>query len=224
LFGYIDGGAELYLEYGFSEAFVTEISLDNARYRTEIFRMTGPEEAFGIFSVSRYKCTGTLPAAIFSCLSKYQLQFCKGSWYVSVTGRTTAVPDSTALSRIAGIISGKIREPDVDLSPFLPAEWSVQDPGGMILVKGRLGIVNGYPDLEDYFKNLSGYTALILDNKNDILVSVRFTDDQSFSEFLKLHGWEDLKIPGTGIKMNSGETIRLISQNHLLISIQKQYL
>ena len=59
LFGYMNGGAELYLEYGFSGAWINEIHLTGGQYITEIYRMNGPEEAFGIFSVSRYRCKST---------------------------------------------------------------------------------------------------------------------------------------------------------------------
>ncbi len=221
LFGYIDGGAELYLEYGFSGASVTELTLSNAKYKTEIFKMTSPEAAFGIFSVSKYKCSGTPSVARFSCQSRYQLQFCKGPWYVSVISRTGTAQDSMALNRIAGAIAGKISEADIDLSGFLPADTIEQGKTSLILAKGRLGIVNGRPEFEDFFKNLAGFTTLILDNKDNILLSARFTDDKSYSDFIKLHGWENSKISATDQKVSSGETVRLVRVNHLLIRIQK---
>ncbi len=54
LFGYIDGGAELYLEYGFLVVSVTEITFMDGKYKTEIYKINGPEEDFCIFSVSKY--------------------------------------------------------------------------------------------------------------------------------------------------------------------------
>ncbi|MDP4223039.1 MAG: hypothetical protein Q8868_06985 [Bacteroidota bacterium] len=224
LFGYIDGGAELYLEYGFSKAAVTELTLNKGEYKIEVYKMSGPEEAFGIFSVSKYRCTGTLPFARFSCQTRYQLQFCKGPWYVSVINRNGTLQDSLIMIRISIVIAGKIPEPDIDLSGLLPSDLIDPVKNNCVLAEGRLGIVNGHPELEDYFKDLSGYTAMILDEKDNVLLSLRFANNKSFADFIKLHGWEDVKLSETEQKVSSGESVRLISGNHLLISIQKQYL
>jgi len=73
LFGYIDGGAELYLEYGFSVVSVTEIEYMHGKYKTEIYKMKGPEEAFGIFSVSKYRCLDMPTLSEYTCRTKYQV-------------------------------------------------------------------------------------------------------------------------------------------------------
>jgi len=51
LFGYMNGGAELYREYGIVDAVITEFDLKDGHYKCEVFKMSGPEEAFGIYSV-----------------------------------------------------------------------------------------------------------------------------------------------------------------------------
>ena len=56
LWGHIDGGADLYLEYGFDKLLFQEIELNNIRFRIEYYRMKDPAAAFGIFSVSKFKC------------------------------------------------------------------------------------------------------------------------------------------------------------------------
>src|SRR5665811_1546039 len=50
LYGYIDGGAELYLEYGFDTLVVTEVTALSKDIKVEVYRMTDAEAAFGIFS------------------------------------------------------------------------------------------------------------------------------------------------------------------------------
>lgn len=51
LYGYINGGAELYLEYGFDTLLVTELVIEGSDIKAEVYRMKDPEAAFGIFSV-----------------------------------------------------------------------------------------------------------------------------------------------------------------------------
>ena len=58
LYGYINGGAELYLEYGFDTLIVTEMTVEGNDLKLEVYRMKDPEAAFGIFSVSRFRCNG----------------------------------------------------------------------------------------------------------------------------------------------------------------------
>jgi hypothetical protein len=221
LFGYIDGGAELYLEYGFSSAVVGEISFLGGKYKTEVYKMTGPEEAFGIFSVSKYRCLSTPPVASFTCLTRYQLQVCKGPYYISIINGTGTESDSTAMLKLGKILTGRITGPDPDLSGYLPGVPAEAFRIGCFLAKGRLGIVNGSPDLEDFFSGISGYTAVVLNEDGKIRLSVKFKNDESISEFLKLHHWENVTLSESDQKLSTGETLRLISSDHLLITLQK---
>jgi hypothetical protein len=52
LWGYIDGGADLYLEYGFNKVTAQEVLIDSFHFKVDIYEMNSPEAAFGIFSVS----------------------------------------------------------------------------------------------------------------------------------------------------------------------------
>src|SRR5512140_1987026 len=219
LFGYIDGGAELYLEYGFSGAEITEITMGARKYKVEIFRMTGTEEAFGIFSVSKYRCIHTPDLAKYSCQTKYQLQFCKGSYYISIINGTGNSRDSSAMLHLGKIISNKISESEFDPGvyfPGFPIDSSVKD---ILLAKGRLGIVNGYPDLEDYFKGITGYTAVILRIKEKTILSVKIINGEQFKKFIDLHGWDAVELSGHIVKSTGGDVVRQIGGYHLLIEL-----
>lgn len=221
LYGYIDGGAELYLEYGFSEAVVSEASFQGGKYKTEVYKMNGPEEAFGIFSVSKYRCLSIPSLTKFTCQTKYQLQLCKGPYYISIINGTGSKSDSSAMLQIGTILAGKIKEPDPQFTDYLPGVPIDSLKTNCFLAKGRLGIVNGYPDLEDFFSGIIGYTAVIFNADDRIRLSVNFKNHESYLEFLKLHHWENIKLSAADQKLETGETLRLISENHLLISLQK---
>lgn len=211
LFGYIDGGAELYLEYGFLIASVTEINYMDGNYKAEIYKMTGPEEAFGIFSVSRFRCKSVKELPGISCQSKYQLQICRGQFYISIINRSGTVNDSIASVLIGKSIAGKIRGNDADLSAFFPGVDEALLKSDCVLAKGRIGMVNGSPDVEDYLVEYSGYTAVIY--KNDRTnISIKFSDAESCRKFAD----SDKLKEG---RSESGLIIRKIADCHFLIEI-----
>jgi len=211
LFGYINGGAELYLEYGFSTVSVTEIEYMQGKYKTEIYKMNGSEEAFGIFSVSKYRCLDMPALAEFTCRTKYQLQICKGPYYISIINGTGSESDSIASAAIGKILTGKIRDEELDLSGYLPGISREVVQSKCILAKGKLGIMNGSPDHEDFFQEITDYTAIIV-NSEKTIISVRFGNDSSYKQFLELHKLKDDTIEADG-------RIKKIATNHLLIEL-----
>jgi hypothetical protein len=211
LYGYIDGGAELYLEYGFSVLSVTEIEYMQGKYRTEIYKMNGTEDAFGIYSVSKYRCLDMPTLSEYTCRTKYQLQICKGPYYISIVNRTGTKTDSIASVAIGKIITDKIREDEINLSSYLPGVHDEVIKTKCILAKGKLGIMNGSPDLDDYFKGVENYTAVIV-KVEKIIVSVKFSDGGSYKKFLEIKKWKD----GT---FDNAESVKKIADNHLLIEL-----
>jgi hypothetical protein len=199
LFGYIDGGAELYLEYGFSMVTVPEIDYMGGKYKTEIYRMNGPEEAFGIFSVSKFRCAGMPAVSDYTCQTKYQLQICKGPYYVSIINSTGTKNDSIASLKIGEIIAGKIKDEQIDLSSLMPGISINELKHNCILAKGKLGIVNGSPDLEDFFSGTRNYTAVIVSGGKKF-IAIRFDSSESLEKFLVLHNWKN-DTPPTGISL-----------------------
>jgi hypothetical protein len=221
LFGYMDGGAELFLEYGFSGALINEVSLDGQKYKIEIFRMDGPEEAFGIFSVSKFSCKSFPTVARFTCQTRFQLQVCKGDYFISIINRGGSVIDSINMLRIGKAVSGKIAGHEIDLSAYLP-ETSLTDlQKDCFLARGKLGVVNGAPDLENFFKDSKDFSAVILNKQDQVIISVRFKSSESMADFLKLHGWDIRMISGENRKMKGAESVKLFNNNHLYIIVSK---
>jgi hypothetical protein len=219
LFGYMDGGAELYREYGISDAVITELDLGSGHYKCEVFKMTGPEEAFGIYSVSKYRCLNSPPISPFTCQTHYQMQICKGSYYISIINKSGNKADSVNSLRIGMLLAEKISVPSADLSAFIPDANPDDLRNNAILAKGKLGLMNGATEWEEYFKDVTGYYTLIIKAKEKSLLSVRFSKPEDFQQFLKLHGWGTCDLSVNGVRMLGGEIIRLLSENQLLIEI-----
>lgn len=219
LYGYINGGADLYLEYGFNSAVVSEINYRGDNYKTTIYKMDDQEAAFGIFSVSRYKCISTPVLPDYTCQTRYHLQICRGQYYISIINARGSEEDMDASLEIGKVITGKIEGSEIDFAEFLPgtSKEELQESG--FLVRGRLGIVNGISDLEDYFRGIKGYTALIVPREEKTLISVRFSDAGIYRQFIEMHQWDQEKITDKGFTGVSGEDVMKITENHLFITI-----
>jgi len=88
LFTYINGGAEIYQEFGFEEVAVQDYRTEQAgTISLEVYRMTGPESAYGIFTFKRSADGSALdyPGAEAQ-LKDYYLNLWKGSYLVTLTG------------------------------------------------------------------------------------------------------------------------------------------
>jgi hypothetical protein len=219
LFGYINGGAELYLEYGFSSLWVADIELMGGKYKTEIYRMNGAEEAFGIFSISRYKCLGRPPLSPFTCYNKYQLQVCTGEYYISIINSSGSQTDSLASVTIAESIVGKIKGLSVDLSGYLPGWPEESLNNSAVLARGKLGVMNGSPDWEDYFKGIADYSLVIYPDNEKTILSVKFENHDALTKFTSLHNWRIEDLTYKPEEQTGGEVVRKLSDTHLLIEI-----
>ena len=85
LYGHIDGGAELFLEFGFDVLTLQRYRHGEDEFVLEIYRMTDPEAALGIYLM---KCGRETPDAGFPdrhTVGRYQLVFVKGRYYALVT-------------------------------------------------------------------------------------------------------------------------------------------
>ena len=114
LYGYMDGGAELYLEYGFDTLVVTEVVSGGKDIKIEFYCMSDAEAAFGIFSVSRFRCNGGPRLTDHQCRSAYQLQFCKGRYYVSIINDTGTDAEQKTANEIAANLIRNIADPPFD--------------------------------------------------------------------------------------------------------------
>ncbi|MCX6303009.1 MAG: hypothetical protein NTW82_12585 [Bacteroidia bacterium] len=217
LFGYMNGGAELYREYGITDAVITEFDLDGGHYKCEVFKMTGPEEAFGIYSVSKYRCLSSPRISQYTCQNRYQLQICKGPYYISIINRSGTSADSVVLLKTGKILEAKINESSPDLSAFIPDADSNDLNLNSILAKGKLGLVNGAADWEDYFKDVTGYYTLIYKTQERTFVSVRFKRPEDFKLFINFHGWTICDLSASDVKKANGEILRMLGENHILV-------
>jgi hypothetical protein len=150
LFGYMDGGAELYREYGFIDLTVQEMELGGQQFLLELFRMRDSLASFGIFSVFRGQCVPGDSITQYWCFSPGQVVCAEGRYFFRVQ-RLTGGPDGKSLAVLLGKkILSLLPDSSLMAVPWVTGKSS---PRGWqrdaVVVCGPLGLQNGFPDWLD---------------------------------------------------------------------------
>lgn len=153
LFGYIDGGAEIFLQYGFESAAVLRFTKEEAglEIAVEVCRMDSPAGAFGIFSVKR---EGDERVSAFIGTENWtgpsQASFVKGRYYVSLLADRVSERD---LEAAAVEVEKSVPGAGADAAVLLPAFGALPAAGrndaSRRYIRGNLAAVNESPLFED---------------------------------------------------------------------------
>lgn len=143
LYLYINGGAEIYHEYGFQRVIVQEYAgPENRSISLEIYRMTDPAAAFGMYS---FKTSDGGEAAALGDggrVEDYYLNFWKGNHLVTLTGFDESPATLTGLKSLAEEVARRL-PPGANgprLAGMLPGTGLVR--AGLKYFKGPLGLFN----------------------------------------------------------------------------------
>ena len=180
LYGFMNGGADLYYEYGFKELVSREIIYKGEEFTVDIYTMDTPLDAFGIYSIHAYKCLRADSLGKFDCLSKYQLQAVDGNNYVSIvfqSGSNAARKAADELYQMF-VADGKtgIRLPGQ--LTYLATNRS----GTIKYMKGKLAMNNVQPSLAELLEGIDSYEIWYVENadkENLILFLVQASKDSN---------------------------------------------
>lgn len=166
LWDYIDGGADLYLEYGFHRVIIQELTSGKSDFLLEIFEMNTPLAAFGVYSVSRFDCfpgssISLLSDLPVSCMNSHQLSFPVGMSYIRISHDKDSDEDKMAVINIALKISKKIRNYKPAAPEILGYLISDEMRSELKFASGKLGIQNSYPRLSVLFNNIHSFEAFL---------------------------------------------------------------
>ncbi len=183
LYDYIDGGAELYISYGFRNAVSRRyIKKGQPEVVVEIFDMGTPANAFGVFSNTRYEEDYSYGQG--SQYVEGALFFWKGRYYVSVM-TTEETEESTSLVHELGrIISEKITETGSEpaLLDLLPSEGL--DKSGILYFHHYIWLNSFYFIADEDFLLIGDNTDAVLAkygpprNRSYILI-IRYDDNET---------------------------------------------
>jgi hypothetical protein len=162
LWGYIDGGADIYLEYGFDKVLVQEIIVNGIKAKADIYMMKSAEAAFGIFSLSRFKCRANPELCTFNCVSEFQVQLARGNFYMSIVNERGSDEERELCLRAAKILVNKVRSEDIE-TPYAFAfdpQWRVERE--LKFIAGKLGLENGMPEWTPLFKDIPEFNFYVV--------------------------------------------------------------
>lgn len=146
LYIYINGGAEIYHEYGFRRVVLQDYESPlGGSVSLEIFEMGTPEAAYGMFTFKRSGKGRTVPLGNGSELESYYLNFWKGRYLVTLTGFDEEPATVEGLLGIGRAVDARIRDSGAEpgLVKALPAQGL--RPGSVRYIRGLLGLNSFYP-------------------------------------------------------------------------------
>lgn len=167
LWGYMNGGADLYLEYGFEGLRVQEIEIDGIALKLEIFRMESPLSAFGMMSIKRFRCVESSLLAEDDCFTNYQYQAVKGDFYVNVINFTGNEQAKAITKEVARKLLQLIDKVEITIPAFAEVDNKYINPGELKYVKGTLGLQNGISKWIRLFDGISGFQLFYLPVTSD---------------------------------------------------------
>ncbi len=224
LWGYINGGADLYLEYGFDKLYAEKIKFDGRQYSIDVYKMLNSASAYGIFSVSHTNCTGRLGNMKFTCINPFQVQIAKGSYYISVINEKGTPAEQILSKKIAEIIVKKCNGADYEVPVLFKKESLKPFIDNIKLMNGRLGLENGFPLWAEYFENLDGFTItllpIVLDNSKVYIAQVEFVDEDVLKAFIQNMGADPEEILNSSTFINGQNKYLKINGLNKLVFIE----
>ncbi len=147
LYGYIDGGAEIYLEFGFEQLTVQSYKPASAaaadEIKAEIYRMADSVAATGIYLMN---CGKESPDPSFSerhTLNQFQLVFKRDRYYVVINNSEGNPKLRSAMIEFARHVASRLpADATVRLSDILPAKGL--DKASIRLIRGPYALQSVY--------------------------------------------------------------------------------
>jgi hypothetical protein len=217
LFFYIDGGAEIYYEYGFRRVLVQDYR-DSAgqAISVEIFEMLSPESAYGIYRFKTSRQGRRFDLGDECQLADYYLNLWKGYFLVTITGLDATKQAEPALLFFARSVESKISEgaSEPPLTLVLPKDGLIFQ--SLKYFKGPLGLYNAYPFFSgDVFAfqagvkgdYTTGYSVFVFEYAADSTAAEKY--DQSRDQFARSPRYQNYADSGDlfSISDNKGRPI-----------------
>jgi hypothetical protein len=140
LFDYMDGGAELYYEYGFVQVCVQRYQTPPGEVTVEIYQMDLPANAYGIYT---FDTQGEHPSiGQDATYERGLLGFWKGRYFVRVFSENEELKETILV--LGGAIAQKITEEGErpDIVDSIPSLWVVGD--SLLYFRGMIALNNSY--------------------------------------------------------------------------------
>jgi hypothetical protein len=222
LFFYINGGAEIYHEYGFERVIVQDYQNRNGRSASlEVYKMSSADSAYGMYTFKSSGKGQELNVGHGCKLQDYYLNFWKGQYLVTITGFDAETETIDGLKSIANVVDKKIRTQANAEMPVIYSRLPQEDLDAQSVkyFMGNLGLVNSYPFANtDIFKiqegikgtYSDGYDIYILEYKNAEASQMAF--DSAKKEFKDAVKYQNITAGQDHIEIEDDSGIQIVVQ------------
>ena len=169
LFLLINGGAEIYNEYGFSSAVIHSYTKGDKSVNLEVYEMEDAASAYGAYSFKTGRGGEAIDIGSEASFEEYYLNFWKGNVVVTLIGFDSDSETRDAILTLARMVEAKIsddgaRPAIVELLPSMSRQGERVHP---TYVEGNLGLLNRYRfNTSDVF----GFSRAAVGDYGDYLV------------------------------------------------------
>ena len=146
LFLLINGGAEIYNEYGFSRAVFHSYVHGPASVNLEIYEMKDAASAYGAYSFKTGRDGESIDIGTEARFEEYYLNFWKGNLVVTLVGFDTEPETREAILTLANLVDARITGESArpELVDILPPTTIGGAPVHATYVEGNLALLNRY--------------------------------------------------------------------------------
>jgi len=188
LYELVNGGADLYFEYGFGKVANGSFTYEGKEIQVDIYQMENDSAAYGIYSFYLSPNSVALDIGDDAALMDYYLSLWKGNYFVSLTAYESDRISVAGLKIIAAEIAVKISE-----SGYAPgimklfSEFSEEERRGAKYLKGKLAAINQYNTRISSIYNFTD-GAVIFSGESKIFVFRHDSTDKCESVFNFISG------------------------------------
>jgi hypothetical protein len=186
LWEYINGQAELYIQYGFQLVVTSDYGMkeEESSIIVEIYQMESALHGFGIYAAERSPEDSFIDVGVQGYIAEDILNFWKGPYYVKITSLEFSDSMKDTLNTFAKIISHKISGEYAlpELFAFFPEKNKVANSERFIPSNfmGHSFLKNGY--LVDYQYHGFPYQIFLIESSSPVEAEESFAQ---YVEFLK---------------------------------------
>ena len=196
LYGFMNGGADLYFEYGVTKLTNRDIVYNNEHFTVDMYEMPTPEDAYGIYSIHVFRCERADTLGCIDCLSPYQLQAVHGNMYITVV-----FPSGSAAARKLADEVLRIYVPmDETKSLSFPQQLNATPPysGKIKYARGPLSVLRVSTSLYQLLKDVVYANVWFSGNKSsdEYTTLVTFNDPEEMKKLKGKISAEDLLSEG----------------------------
>lgn len=187
LYGFMNGGSDLFLEYGFEELTAAELNYKGNSYTVEVYKMPSPEDAYGIYSQHTFKCNPADSRFCYDCTSPMQFQTAMGNLYITVVYTSSSAAAASDATELAEFFfekygtGGKLSIPDTISSYFNEGE---KVTSVLKYAKGPISLSNLNSSVMAAVDGLDGYSAWLLKGSKD-LIYLDLENQENFTASLR---------------------------------------